>query len=178
MRWSRGIASGLCLALSVGSAVAQRSSAPRYIVFDGLQYSAAQLELAARSPVPATPPGYSYDAIRLTRSRDGHYYLHGSVNGFPIVFLVDTGATVTAIPPQMARNAGLRVGLAATVGTAAGKSEVAVTKDNELLLGSIKLTGMTVSIAPGSTQPLLGMDALRLFSIAQESDTLLLRLNP
>ena len=46
----------------------------------------------------------------MPRSADGHYYVPGAVNGFSVVFLIDTGATVSSLPDQFARNAGIRVG--------------------------------------------------------------------
>ena len=44
---------------------------------------------------------------RVELSPDGHYWLNAEVNGVPARFLVDTGATLTAISEPTARAAGL-----------------------------------------------------------------------
>ena len=41
--------------------------------------------------------------VELRRGADGHYHWPGRVNGRAVDFLVDTGATGTAIPAALAR---------------------------------------------------------------------------
>ena len=53
----------------------------------------------------ATPSGAS---ITLTRASDGHFYADALVNGAPVHFLVDTGATTLALSKGDAQLAGLR----------------------------------------------------------------------
>ena len=40
--------------------------------------------------------------VRLAANRQGHYLLPGAVNGVPVQFLVDTGATQVVIPAHLA----------------------------------------------------------------------------
>ena len=40
--------------------------------------------------------------VELRRGPDGHYHWPGRINGRPVDFLVDTGATGTAIPSRWA----------------------------------------------------------------------------
>ena len=40
------------------------------------------------------------DRIETPRARDGHYYLTLDVNGAPVAFTVDTGATGIVLSPQ------------------------------------------------------------------------------
>ena len=47
--------------------------------------------------------------LELRRSADGHYHWPGTVAGRQVDYLVDTGATGTAIPAAMARELGLVV---------------------------------------------------------------------
>ncbi|HQD16322.1 MAG TPA: retroviral-like aspartic protease family protein, partial [Ottowia sp.] len=47
--------------------------------------------------------------IELRRAPDGHFHWPGRVNGVAVDFLVDTGATRTALPEALARAAGLVV---------------------------------------------------------------------
>ncbi len=51
----------------------------------------------------------SGEAIELRRQDDGHYWLQVEVNGNPVRFLVDSGATTTAINSQTASDAGVDV---------------------------------------------------------------------
>ena len=46
-------------------------------------------------------------AIELKRAADGHFHWSGTLNGIAVDFLVDTGATGTAIPQALADRAGL-----------------------------------------------------------------------
>jgi aspartyl protease family protein len=46
-------------------------------------------------------------AIELRKAPDGHFHWPGTVNGIAVDFLVDTGATGTAIPRALAARAGL-----------------------------------------------------------------------
>jgi aspartyl protease family protein len=46
-------------------------------------------------------------AIELQRGSDGHFHWPGTLNGIAVDFLVDTGATGTAIPQGLAERAGL-----------------------------------------------------------------------
>jgi len=50
--------------------------------------------------------------IRIRRAADGHFWVNGEVNGRPVRFLVDSGATVTTISAETAA----RVGIAAEGG--------------------------------------------------------------
>ena len=45
--------------------------------------------------------------LQLAPAADGHYYVDGTINGTPIRFVVDTGASTVAINRQHARRIGL-----------------------------------------------------------------------
>src|SRR5690606_14870458 len=45
--------------------------------------------------------------IEIRRGPDGHYHWPGSINGRPVDFLIDTGATGTAISSELADQLGL-----------------------------------------------------------------------
>ena len=47
--------------------------------------------------------------VEIRRAPDGHYHWPGRINGREVEFLVDTGATGTAIPQALARELGLPV---------------------------------------------------------------------
>ena len=49
----------------------------------------------------------------LRRNRSGHYFSPGLINGQPVRFLLDTGATHTSVPAHLAQSLGLRPGACA-----------------------------------------------------------------
>ena len=49
------------------------------------------------------------EAIELRRQDDGHYWLQLDVNGKPVRFMIDSGATFTAINANTARETGVEV---------------------------------------------------------------------
>src|SRR5215207_4702155 len=59
-------------------------------------------------------------SIELRRGDDGHYRWPGTINGRTVEFLVDTGATGTAIPASLARELGLALGDEVRSSTAGG----------------------------------------------------------
>jgi aspartyl protease family protein len=64
----------------------------------------------------------SGEAIELRRQDDGHYWLMVNINGKPVRFMVDSGATMTAINASTAREAGVEAdGYPIILGTANGR---------------------------------------------------------
>src|SRR3954452_4759366 len=47
--------------------------------------------------------------VVIARSGDHHYYADASVNGHPVHFMIDTGASATALTEEDAERIGLRV---------------------------------------------------------------------
>jgi len=48
--------------------------------------------------------------VVLKRSHDGHYIFPGTINGRPVSFLLDTGATLVSVPAHRAEELGLAAG--------------------------------------------------------------------
>lgn len=136
-----------------------------YGVFDGQKYSQDQLPLAAKSPVASELPRKLNGSYLVPRAPDGHYYLSVYVNGFPVVFTVDTGATFTAIPLSLSRNAGIRAGKQATASTANGNTRMWVSAGNTLIVGGYEIRNTNVNILERLDRPLLGMDILNQFQV-------------
>lgn len=95
---------------------------------------------------------------------DGHYWLVANVNGVPVRFLVDTGATLTALSTSDAARAGLEPragGLPVMLGTANGTVTAELTTVTSLSFGNIEARGLDAVIAPNLGQTnVLGMNFL------------------
>ena len=113
--------------------------------------------------------------VVLERRRSGHYLADGAINGQPVRFLVDTGATDVAVSDRFARSIGLEFGPQRTVMTAAGPVRGWLTRLDSVQVGALALRDVRATIAPGlGDQVLLGMSFLKHFSIVQEGDNLVI----
>lgn len=115
--------------------------------------------------------------IRLQRNRFGHYVATGTINGKPVIFMLDTGATHVAVPAQLGRELGLERGAKFPVMTANGTVDVWSTRINKLELGPIQLYDVRASLNPGmdGDEILLGMSALKTLDFSQSGDVLTLK---
>mgnify|MGYP002348806255 CR=1 FL=1 len=117
------------------------------------------------------------DEIVLKRGRDGHYRAPGRINGQPVDFLVDTGATQVAIPLDLARSIGLRAGRAFQAQTAMGVTVAYATRLASVSLGGLETRDVagTLIANPGSDEVLLGMSFLSRFEISMRDGEMRLR---
>lgn len=113
--------------------------------------------------------------VVLQRNRGGHYLAEGEINGHPVVFLVDTGATDVAVSERSARALGLEFGPRTRVMTAAGPSPAWKTRIRHISVGSLELENVRATIAPGlGNETLLGMSFLRHFNLRQQGEQLVI----
>jgi len=98
--------------------------------------------------------------IDIRRSADGHYHWPGQIDGRAVEFLVDTGATGTAIPERLARELGLRSVGTVQSRTANGVATGSVVVGDLSLQGGVRAEGLRMVALPGLESPLLGMDVL------------------
>lgn len=108
------------------------------------------------------------DTIELRRGRDGHFHLTMAVNGTPLRFLVDTGATDLVLTVQDAQRAGIDPDSLRFMGraqTANGTVETA-----RVWLDTVELAGVTETRVPAQVSAgampgsLLGMRYLSRFA--------------
>ena len=111
--------------------------------------------------------------IIIERSSDSHFYIDGFINGVPIRFLVDTGASLVAIPDSLMLEMGLRNGEAVNVRSAAGIVKAYKTNINELRLGNYTFNNILAQTMSGN-QALLGMNVLSEFDVTLKDDQLIL----
>jgi aspartyl protease family protein len=125
----------------------------------------------------ATAQGAGTREIVLLRSRNGHYVFDGEINHHKVTFLVDTGATMTAIPARLQQSLGLQTGPATSVSTANGVTTAYLTHLDHLALGDIELHDVKAGIVPGMAvdEVLLGMNVLKHFELVQRGNSLIIR---
>ncbi len=118
--------------------------------------------------------------VRLVQNHRGHYYASGKINGKPVVFLLDTGATSVSIPARLADSLGLKRGKPVLVSTANGVTTAYATRVDRLELGPIVITGLRGSINPNVEydEVLLGMSVLKNLEIIQRGKQLTIRQYP
>lgn len=116
---------------------------------------------------------------RIPMAQDGHFWLRAEVNGAPASFMIDTGATLTAVSDGVADRAGLkprRGGIPIQLNTANGTISAQITSIDELRFGSVAARGLDAVMAPnlGETN-VIGMNLLsRLKSWRVEDNVLIL----
>lgn len=115
--------------------------------------------------------------IVLERSRSGHFVATGRINGEPVEFLLDTGATYVAVPAGLAGRLGLESIGSAWFNTANGRVRGDLTLLDEVSLGGFAVREVRGSITPGleGEVALLGMSFLNHFDIEIRDSRLVLR---
>lgn len=116
--------------------------------------------------------------IVLQRDRDGHFHWPGEVNGVAVDFLVDTGATSTALPLALAEQAGLRMEGSVQSQTAGGLARGHRARADIRLQGGVLAERLPVTVLPALGAPLLGMDMLSRLSFTQQGGSLRIRALP
>jgi aspartyl protease family protein len=112
---------------------------------------------------PAEQMRFQTDAgvIEIRRSADGHYHWPGRINGREVDFLVDTGATGTAISAALARELKLAPLGEVRSNTAGGLVTGQVVRADLQLDGGVRADRLPVVALPAlDDRPLLGMDVL------------------
>ena len=130
--------------------------------------------LEAKGFVSATP---KLGSGAVAKGADGHFWADARVNGEPVRFLVDTGATAVALTPADAQRLGFKptdLKYGYNVTTATGSSRAAA-----VTLASVSINGARLDdvkalvIADGLDVSLLGMSYLgRLTRFEATRDTL------
>lgn len=104
--------------------------------------------------------------VRIPMAIDGHFWVEAEVNGRPVKFLVDSGATVTTIDRNTALLAGAEVSDARDqiVRTGNGMIEVARGRAQSIRVAAIERDNVALHIADGDDMNVLGMNFLSTLS--------------
>ncbi|GAA6186982.1 TIGR02281 family clan AA aspartic protease [Litorivita sp. NS0012-18] len=112
--------------------------------------------------------------IELPRAQDGHYYVTAQINGVPVNFVVDTGASAVVLTLEDAQRAGIdtdRLAFAGQAGTANGVTKVASVRLDRFDIGGISDPGLRVLVNQGEMRnSLLGMSYLQRYGSVEIRD--------
>ena len=99
---------------------------------------------------------------RIPMAIDGHFWVEGRLNGEPVKFLVDSGATMTTIGRATALKAGVQVSPTPDqfVRTGNGIIRVSSGRARELEVGGIERRNVRLQVAPNDELNVLGMNYL------------------
>lgn len=119
--------------------------------------------------------------VHVFRNQRGMYTTVGSINGMPVSFLVDTGASMVAMNADQARRLGIdfRVdGDPATVVTASGRAEAWKVRLDSVKVGDLEVKRVDAVIMDGEepSTTLLGMSYLGKLDINNDGQLMTLRL--
>lgn len=117
----------------------------------------------------ATPGMMAFPA-----AKDGHFYVEARVDGTPVRFLVDTGASSLVLSPADARRIGIaieRLRFTNIYETANGRVRGAPIELKELSIGPTQFTNVPASVNGASmSSSILGMSVLRRFDSYEVRD--------
>jgi aspartyl protease family protein len=118
-------------------------------------------------------------SVTLERAGDGHFYAEAQVNGMPVKFLVDTGASAIALSRRDAQRAAIPTDptMDEVIGTgASGPVKGQFVKLERVRLGPAEARNMDAAVLAGGEQSLLGQSFLSQFqAVTIEGDTMVLR---
>ena len=114
--------------------------------------------------------------LEIRRSGDGHYLWPGRIGNREVEFLVDTGATGTAIPAALARELGLQAVGSMQSSTAGGVVTGQFVVGDLQLQGGVRAERLRMAALPNLASPLLGMDVLGKLRWQQDNGVLKIEL--
>lgn len=145
-----------------------------WVALFGIAYVVIDAELQPKVATVA-----SGGEIVIPRSRDGHFYVAGQINGLPVTFLVDTGASTVSVKSALARRLGLPPGRPVAIGTAGGMVQGEEITGQTVLLGGITVREVRVVVLPDMPgEALLGQNVLRHLEVVQTAERMILRRKP
>jgi aspartyl protease family protein len=119
------------------------------------------------------------DIIEIRRGPDGHYHWPGTINGRSVDFLIDTGATGTAISAALARELDLQSIGQVQSSTAGGPVTGQVVRADVTLQGGVRAERLRLVALPQlADRPLLGMDLLGRLHWQQRDGVMRIDLRP
>lgn len=138
-----------------------------------VDYLPGSSQREARSNLPRVRSLVAND-VTLRRSFDGHFYSDVEVEGTPVRFVVDTGATVVILTRDDARKIGLdpdALDYSGRARTANGEVRMAPVTLKEMTLSGVTMNNVRAAVNGGRLDTsLLGMSFLRRFDGVEMRD--------
>lgn len=138
--------------------------------------------VAVATAAPDPPPAPTLDSgeASIAKSSDGHFWAEADVDGHPVRFLIDTGATAVALTADDARNLGIdpsSLQYQYTVMTANGPARAAQVKLGVVSVGRAQVSDVQAFVIDkGLETSLLGMSYLgRLNKFEATQDAMVLK---
>ncbi len=147
----------------------------------------AILEVAGEQKRYALNTSISYNFIRpetrsekIYKDSGGMYHTIGSINGFPVTFLIDTGASFIAMNKNQAKRLGIRyreTGKLSGVSTASGYEKAYRVKLKTVSVGNITQKNVEAMVIEGNHPGpvLLGMSFLGRLSVEHSGNAMTLK---
>lgn len=115
--------------------------------------------------------------VRIWPTPNRMYAVLGSINGYPVDFIVDTGATLVSMSAREARRLGIDYRVVGTPGrssTASGMAAIYVVNLDRVRVGDIVLRNVQAAVHDGDFPPsaLLGMSFLGRLNMHQDGPVL------
>ncbi len=147
------------------------------LIMGGVYWFFSGWDAQQRNPNTARVLNQQQGDLTLERNRAGHYLADGEINGKPVTFLLDTGATWVALPAGLARELKLQRGAPVTLQTANGLAVGYQTRLASVRVGQIELRDVAALITDGisETTVLLGMSFLTRVEFSQRDGRLIIR---
>ena len=142
-----------------------------WLLVGGIGYLAFNALVSPKVAVATRGSG----TVVIERSHDQHFYVEGAINGHPVTFMVDTGATVVSVNEELARKMRLGPGVPAIFDTAAGRVEGRIVPDATVQIGDIRVEGIRVGINSGGPAALLGQNFLNKIDLRQSPERMTVR---
>ena len=119
--------------------------------------------------------------VRIWPTPNSMYLVLGSINGYPVKFIVDTGATLVSLSGREAKRLGIDYRVVGTPGqssTASGIEKIYTVNLDRVKVGDIELRNVLGAVHDGDFPPaaLLGMSFLSRLNMRQDGQVLELEL--
>ena len=126
---------------------------------------------------PAEGKVLAQGVLEIPRDRDGHFRVAGAVNGVPVQFMVDTGASIISISNPLAERAQLPEGVPIQFQTANGVREGTMHRAERIDVGPLTVHNLRVGTGytgESDKDALLGQNFLRYFDVSMAGNTMVL----
>ncbi len=127
---------------------------------------------------PAEGKVLAHGVLEIPRDRDGHFRVQGSINGVPVQFMVDTGASIISITDKTSERAQLPEGVPMMFQTANGTREGTMRRAERVEVGPFTVNNLRVGTGytgESERDALLGQNFLRYFDVTMERDVMRLK---